>query len=277
MIRWVINILGGNHVQTLRLFPENSATVDSYKSYKLSMTTTTFYESLEVPTMGLIHPEIVDLHAPNPTESDTKDSHINTEALRPMGQGELTPNSIQRQFSKVKKSQIKSLPSDSPSSTVTTNSLKLKGAHYRNHSEDLDSLYSSKTKNLPTLETDEILKSSQSDRQLPVIENSPEWTYGYDPQYQRRVLDVTSKFIKKMDNQDAADFVNTLDPLLVEELLKDNSLPPVVKGIVIGRKSGKNQVSLANFLNTQRALKDSLQIEKDLEPQHNLTGVKDGN
>ena len=198
MIRWLINILGGNHVQTLRLFPENSATVDSYKSYKLSMMTSTFYESLEVPTVGLIHPELADLQAPNPTESDTKDSHINAEALRPMGQGELTQNSIQRQFSKVKKSQIKSLPSDSPSSSVTTNSLKLKDGHYRNHLEDLDSLYSAHTKNLPPLETDETLKSMESDRQLPVIENSPEWTYGYDPQYQRRVLDVTSKFIQKI-------------------------------------------------------------------------------
>ena len=89
--------------------------------------------------------------------------------------------------------------------------------------------------------------------QLPVIEKSPEWTYNYDEQYQSRALSVTSKLLLKMDHQDAADFVHTLEPFLIEELLKANALPTVVQGIVMGKKNGVRKLNLTNFLNAQMA------------------------
>jgi hypothetical protein len=113
--------------------------------------------------------------------------------------------------------------------------------------------------------------------QLPVIEKSPEWTYSYDQQYQSRALSVTSKLLHKMDHQDAADFVHTLEPFLIEELLKANALPTVVQGIVMGKKNGVRKLNLANFLDAQMAPNMAITNEKKTVHNPGFSGAKNGN
>jgi hypothetical protein len=105
---------------------------------------------------------------------------------------------------------------------------------------------------------------------LPNLEGNPEWTYGYDDQYKRKVLSVTVKMIEKMDHQDAADFMETLDPFFADELLRGVDIPPVVKGIVLSKKVGLGKVTLASFLESQKTFKEKTFAEK-------IAGGKDGN
>lgn len=105
---------------------------------------------------------------------------------------------------------------------------------------------------------------------LPNMEGNPEWTYGYDDQYKRKVLSVTVKMMEKMDHQDAADFMETLDPFFADELLRGKDIPPVVKGIVLSKKASLGKVTLASFLESQKTFKERTFAEK-------IAGGKDGN
>ncbi|MEI8024745.1 MAG: hypothetical protein WCI18_00220 [Pseudomonadota bacterium] len=272
MIRWLLNIFGGIHVETLE-FQHQDSNIDRNDEYSISaMKTSTFNEVGVLDDQSKNAIEEVTLPKISAIESDTNNSYSQIESLKTVIENKLVADSF---FVETSLSGI----SNEPKKSSEPNEILLVASEsdHKPYGEDLVSLSSSEMMSLPSLETLNPSEVYKSDSQLPVIEDTPEWTYGYDPNYQRRVLAVTSKFIQKMDNQDAADFVNTLDPLLVEELLKDNSLPPVVKGIVIGKKFGKSQVSLANFLNTQKALKNNLHGEKSQVHPHNLTGVKNGN
>jgi hypothetical protein len=105
---------------------------------------------------------------------------------------------------------------------------------------------------------------------LPVIKENPEWTYGYDDHYKRKVLTVTVRMIEKMDHQDAADFMDTLDPIFTDELLRGKEISPVVKGIVLSRKVGLGKVTLASFLESQKSFKEKSLADK-------ILGGKNGN
>lgn len=271
-IRWLINILGGIHVKTLDMHNGKSPINHLEKSNTAAMTTTTFYECAELEKMSKNAAESDELQRRFDTVSVKNISKTHKEPLMHVLERELVRDSIVDELTPSRNSHETTLKIE-PTSNVST----VEESHHRPHRENSKTLTNSKNSTLPPLGNGDSLESYRTDSHLPVIEDTPEWTYGYDPQYKRRVLAVTSKFIQKMDNQDAADFVNTLDPLLIEELLKENSLPPVVKGIIIGKKVGNSEVSLANFLSTQKALKNNTHFEKSSVHTHNLTGVKDGN
>jgi hypothetical protein len=141
----------------------------------------------------------------------------------------------------------------------------------RNENKDRSQNLSS---NLPQTSKDLTLKPEKdylhSAELLPVIEENPEWTYGYDDHYKRKVLTVTVKMIEKMDHQDAADFMDTLDPIFADELLRGKEISPVVKGIVLSRKVGLGKVTLASFLESQKSFKEKSLAEK-------ISGGKNGN
>lgn len=144
-------------------------------------------------------------------------------------------------------------------------------AEYKGENREESQKHSS---NFPQTSSDLTLKPEKdylhSAELLPVVEENPEWTYGYDDHYKRKVLTVTVRMIEKMDHQDAADFMDTLDPIFTDELLRGKEISPVVKGIVLSRKVGLGKVTLASFLESQKSFKEKSLAEK-------ILGGKNGN
>jgi len=284
---WLLKLLGATLTESIRL-ESNQSQANTFSVYKASMLTDIFFEdiSAEVSDSVTFDPkESSEIHREILLQQEIRESKAapiwvrKTSVERPsaVDRGTVTvslesidhwPNAAV-DYRKVKPKNVpnsKGLPA-----LPTERQERGEGfLEFKAGPEKVTSRSVSKEKD----EAKQVLRPKEEHEQranvLPVMEDSPEWTYGFDETYNRKVLAVTVKLIKKMDNQDAADFVGTLDPVLADQILKDKDLPAVVKGIVIGKQLGARKVSLNSYIESQKSVKENFFGLR-------TTGVKNGN